>query len=399
MGFTQHGGLVVAPAAPSMIALQTDLAFREAITQGDLAIADSGWMVLFWRILRGEKLTRISGLKFFRCLLELPEAREAGNLFWVLPSETAKQKTLAWSQREGFPLTSDDLYVAPRYLEGRPPLATSEHSEGGCRPSLMPGDASIEMGRDRARPSIEDAKLLGIIGERRPKHIVIAIGGGMQDKIGNYIKQNCGYHPAFIASVLRPASSPEIRCAFRCGPIAFISAGFFGFSRNRELWVRDFGASADCPGSCFVTAANCRRRSDLRGQISAGQMSASPHCEIMLVSRSFSCTKKKHPRIPMKNPRTSRSVIGKHLIKSSPFFFASALLGVASWLVTGATGVAGPNLCDVCHKNSLTLTFACNSLDYRRHLDHGDPPHACTGTRINGKNDGSAAKANDGGGQ
>ena len=66
----------MAPAGPSMIALQTDVAYRDAIAQADLAIADSGWMVLFWRILRGEKLTRISGLKFFKCLLELPEVRE-----------------------------------------------------------------------------------------------------------------------------------------------------------------------------------------------------------------------------------------------------------------------------------------------------------------------------------
>lgn len=191
---SQHGGLIVAPAAPSMIALQTDLAFREAITQGDLAIADSGWMVLFWRILRGEKLTRISGLKFFKCLLQRPEIRTLGNLFWVLPSEIAKQKTLAWAQNEDFPLTSADLYVAPRYLEGRPKPA----GRGGCRPDPGAGsDAppSQEMGRDRARPSIKDEELIEIIRKRRPKHIIVAIGGGMQDKIGNYIKQNCGYRP------------------------------------------------------------------------------------------------------------------------------------------------------------------------------------------------------------
>ena len=114
-----------------MIALQTDPAYRDAIAHADLAIADSGWMVVFWRILRGEKLTRISGLKFFKCLLELPEVRTAGNLFWVLPSETAKQKTLAWAKTEGFPLTSDDCYVAPRYLEKRPLPASRSIAKAG----------------------------------------------------------------------------------------------------------------------------------------------------------------------------------------------------------------------------------------------------------------------------
>jgi N-acetylglucosaminyldiphosphoundecaprenol N-acetyl-beta-D-mannosaminyltransferase len=156
-----RGGLVVAPAAPSIIALQNDAAYREAISDADLAIADSGWMVLFWRVLRGEKLPRISGLRFFKSLLQLQEIREAGNLLWILPSENAKAKALAWSASENFPLRPDDLYVAPYY--------------GG-----------------RA----QDSALLEILRQKKPKHIVIAIGGGMQDKLGSYLKRNCGYCPA-----------------------------------------------------------------------------------------------------------------------------------------------------------------------------------------------------------
>jgi N-acetylglucosaminyldiphosphoundecaprenol N-acetyl-beta-D-mannosaminyltransferase len=178
-----HGGLVVAPAGPSMIALQTDAAYREAIAQADLAIADSGWMVLFWRILRREKLTRISGLKFFKCLLELPEVRQPGNLFWILPSEIAREKTLAWSRTERFPTTVDDLYIAPRYSCSRFPAGSAGQ------------DNLNERGSQSRGYSVQDEKLVEILRERRPKHIVIAIGGGMQDKIGNYLKKNCGYRP------------------------------------------------------------------------------------------------------------------------------------------------------------------------------------------------------------
>ncbi len=157
----QNGGLVVAPAAPSMIALRHEEEYRRAIADADLAIADSGWMVVFWRLLRGERLHRISGLKFFKCLLELPEVRVRGNLFWILPSEMAKEKTLAWSGTENFPLTDSDLYVAPHY-----------------------------------RGQAEDSVLLESIREKKPKHIIVAIGGGMQDKIGRYLKHQCGYRPA-----------------------------------------------------------------------------------------------------------------------------------------------------------------------------------------------------------
>ena len=33
--------------------------------------------------------------------------------------------------------------------------------------------------------------------------------------------------------------------------------------------------------------------------------------------------------------------------------------------------------CTVCHKRTTTITLPCNSLEYRRHLDHGDTPGAC----------------------
>ena len=157
---SQNGGLVVAPAAPSFIALQDDPEYRCAIADADVAIADSGWMVNFWWLLRHERLVRISGLKFFKRLLERPECREPGKLFWILPSEQAKAKTLEWARREQFPLTSDDLYAAPRY------------------------------GADAI-----DENLISIIRARQPRHIVVAIGGGMQDKIGSYVKHNCGYRP------------------------------------------------------------------------------------------------------------------------------------------------------------------------------------------------------------
>jgi UDP-N-acetyl-D-mannosaminuronic acid transferase (WecB/TagA/CpsF family) len=85
---------VLAPAAPSFIALQDDANYGSAIADADLAIADSGWAVLFWRLLRQEKLPRVSGLALFKALLETADAGTPRNLFFILPSEKAKTKTL-----------------------------------------------------------------------------------------------------------------------------------------------------------------------------------------------------------------------------------------------------------------------------------------------------------------
>src|SRR5947208_4439173 len=155
------GGLIVAPAAPSFIALQDDPDYRRAIADADLAIADSGWAVLFWRLLRREKLTRISGLALFKALLETADARVPENLFWVLPSDEAKTKTLKFAGASRYPVTAEDCYVAPKY-------------------ALL----------------VHDAQLVSILAQRKPNHIIIGIGGGMQDKLGSYLKHQLSYRPA-----------------------------------------------------------------------------------------------------------------------------------------------------------------------------------------------------------
>jgi hypothetical protein len=46
------GGLVVVPAAPALVDLAEDSRYREALVRSDLAITDSGFMVLAWLLLR-----------------------------------------------------------------------------------------------------------------------------------------------------------------------------------------------------------------------------------------------------------------------------------------------------------------------------------------------------------
>src|SRR6266446_6504531 len=188
---SKHGGLVVAPVAPSFIALQDDPDYRRAIAHADLAIADSGWAVLFWRLLRREKLSRISGLALFKALLETADARIPGKLFWILPSDKAESKTLEFASSSGYPTTADDCYVAPNYgLRGQPFLT------GAGAPRLRGGWGRVRSEKTpRARTGAEDPKLVSIIEQRKPKHIIIGIGGGMQDKLGSYLKHQLSYRP------------------------------------------------------------------------------------------------------------------------------------------------------------------------------------------------------------
>ncbi len=157
----QHRGFLVAPSGTCFARLREDEVYRRAVLAADLAIADSGLMVLLWRLLRRQKIGRISGLKYLKHLLRKLKGEGAGEIFWVLPSERARRKLFEWSRREPFPIASKNCYVAPRY--------------------------GLE---------IEDRNLLSLLEQNRPSHVIIAIGGGAQEKLGYYLRENLSYRPA-----------------------------------------------------------------------------------------------------------------------------------------------------------------------------------------------------------
>ena len=111
----QRGGFLIAPSGTCFTRLRNDERYRRAVVVADLAIADSGLMVLLRRMLQREKVERISGLKYLKHLLHKLKDEGTGKICWVLSSERAKQKLFDWSRREDFPLAIKNCYVAPWY--------------------------------------------------------------------------------------------------------------------------------------------------------------------------------------------------------------------------------------------------------------------------------------------
>ena len=175
---TRTGGLLVAPAAPSMINLCRDEDYRRALLASDVAIADSGFMVLLWRLLTGERVPRISGLEHVKRLLEDESVRQPGAVLWVVASEKSRDKLLDFLPGERMRPRSPDVYVAPKY-----------------------------------RRPVEDETLLGIVRQNRPMHIVIAVGGGVQDKLGLYLIEKLDYRPAIhcIGAALGFLTGDQVR--------------------------------------------------------------------------------------------------------------------------------------------------------------------------------------------
>jgi len=157
----RHGGFLVAPSGTCFARLREDERYRCAVLAADLAIADSGLMVVLWRLLQRQKVHRISGLKYLKHLLRKLKGEGSTEVFWLLPSEGALQKLFDWSCRERFSIKTENCYVAPRY------------------------------GSD-----VEDRNLVVLFEQHRPAHVIVAIGSGAQEKLGYYLRENLSYRPA-----------------------------------------------------------------------------------------------------------------------------------------------------------------------------------------------------------
>lgn len=157
----RRGGLLVMPAAPALIKLPLDEAYRNALLEADFAIADSGFMVTLWNLLEGDCVARLSGLRYFSHLVADAEFRQPGAALYVMASEASARRNVDWLECQGIAVQPEQVYVAPDY-----------------------------------RSSIVDPVLVERIIKSRPRHVVITIGGGTQERLGLYIKRSVDYVPA-----------------------------------------------------------------------------------------------------------------------------------------------------------------------------------------------------------
>jgi UDP-N-acetyl-D-mannosaminuronic acid transferase (WecB/TagA/CpsF family) len=153
------GGLVVVPAAPALVELRTNPEYREALAHSDLAITDSGLMVLLWRILSGRKISRVSGLKYLKLLLEKNVLQPPSPVLWIMPNAAAREQNLSWLRAQGHPVKDSECYLAPNYPPGR----------------------------------IMDADLMAVVARLKPRHIVVCLGGGTQERLGLMLKRECHF--------------------------------------------------------------------------------------------------------------------------------------------------------------------------------------------------------------
>jgi exopolysaccharide biosynthesis WecB/TagA/CpsF family protein len=208
---TLRGGLIVAPAGPTMAGEYVEnAAYRAALTIADVVLPDSGAMVLFWNVralfTARPRLRRLSGLRLLDALLADGEVRRR-RTFWVMPSVAESEANVAWLLRNGFPqLGPEDVWIAPQYARSG---------------------------------EIADHALLERLEAQRPDLVFLNIGGGVQEPLGAWLRAHLSYRPAIVCT--------GAAIAFRSGAQARIplwgDALYLGWvfricSAPRRFWPR-----------------------------------------------------------------------------------------------------------------------------------------------------------------
>ena len=165
---SKQGGLVVAPSGPGMASDLTSCAnYAKALNEADLVLPDSGLMCLWQRWFKSDTINRISGLTFLKSFLKNSKNLNETS-FWIMPDlEQAKANQLWLSQEMGYCVKDSRIYVAPVYNQLGP---------------------------------IEDGILMKKIYETSPSCIFIQLGGGVQERLGLFLKNNLQYRPTILCT-------------------------------------------------------------------------------------------------------------------------------------------------------------------------------------------------------
>jgi len=162
----KRGGLMVVPSGPGLSTMDKDLKYTEAVLNADFAIPDSGYMVLLLRLLKGIRLSKLSGYEFLNHFFK--ENFNENDIFLIDPNEEESKLNNDYLNNIGIPIEKSYQYVAPMYYDKK----------------------------------IEDKTLLKKLNDlkEKPIYIMINLGSGVQEPLGYYLKQNLKFDTGIICT-------------------------------------------------------------------------------------------------------------------------------------------------------------------------------------------------------
>lgn len=164
----KEGGLLTAPSGPGLSKdLVTCTEYKNSLQNSDIVLADSGLLCLWEKIFGKGVFKRISGLTFLKSFLERVNWNEESCL-WVMPDMDQAKFNKSWLEKK-FQITIQEksVYIAPIYAP---------------------------------KGKLADKELLMTIEKTKPKYIFIQLGGGVQERLGNFLKNNLSYKPSILCT-------------------------------------------------------------------------------------------------------------------------------------------------------------------------------------------------------
>lgn len=145
-------GLLTFPAAPALVNIFKDKEYYLSLKNSNYVFFDSGYLCLILRIFKNIHANKFSGLLFLRRLLRKLKNSNF-KILLIDPNEESSKKNKYYLEKNSIKNLYN--YVAPVYVD-----------------------------------SFNDKILLKKIKKINPKFIIINLGGGVQEKLGLYLKRN-----------------------------------------------------------------------------------------------------------------------------------------------------------------------------------------------------------------
>ena len=154
------GGVLVAPAASALADINKKKDYYKALKNADIAILDSGFFCILLRIFKKYKVIKLSGFLFLRRFLF--SFKKNKKLFLVNPSIKENKTNSKYLNTLG--IRNYKTHISPIYKK------------------------------------IEDRKLIKKINKFKPDYIMINLGGGTQEILGIYIRNNIKFKTSIMCT-------------------------------------------------------------------------------------------------------------------------------------------------------------------------------------------------------
>ena len=147
-------GLFVFPAGPALASIQQSPKYHQSLQKSDFVFFDSGLFVLLLRVFKNIKVKKFSGYKFLSLFFNYLKKNKKKSIFCVDPNLHFSKSNKILLKQLG--LKKIENYIPPMYEISK----------------------------------LVDKKLLKILNKKRPDFILINIGGGVQEILGLYLRNN-----------------------------------------------------------------------------------------------------------------------------------------------------------------------------------------------------------------